>query len=106
MMVNIGEYITSELNTSLYSPRNAASIVPKLWVFLPKGYGLWIIEDLWVMVCKSLPTELVDRKSYGISGFMGYLSHGLRGCRLYLCPQSITYETNRGELGGFFTLLT
>ena len=68
------ESAMSELNTSLYSPGNAANIVPKLWVFPTKGYGLWIIEGLWVMVCKSPPTKLVDQKGYGISGCMGYLS--------------------------------
>jgi len=58
------------------SPGAAANIIPKLWIFPEKGYGL-VIEDLWVMVCKSPPTELVDQKIYGISGFMGYQSHGL-----------------------------
>jgi hypothetical protein len=49
----------------------------KLWGFLPKWYGLWGIEDLWVMGCKSPRTELVDQKSYGIREFMGYQRHGL-----------------------------
>ena len=42
-------------------------------VLLAEGYGLWVIADLWVMVCKYLRTELVDQKCYGISGFVGYL---------------------------------
>jgi hypothetical protein len=29
-------------------------------------YGLWVIADLWVMGCKSLPTNLVDQKIYGV----------------------------------------
>jgi hypothetical protein len=31
-----------------------------------EGYGLWVIADLWVMVCNSLQTKLVDSSSYGI----------------------------------------
>jgi hypothetical protein len=65
------ESVTSELNTSLYSPGDAANIVPKLWVFPEKGYGLLVIEDLWVMVCKSPPTELVDRKNIWDFGVYG-----------------------------------
>jgi hypothetical protein len=33
--------------------------------------GSWVIADLWVMVCKSPPTELVDQKKYGLKGIMG-----------------------------------
>ena len=40
-------------------------------------------KGVWVMVCKSLRTELVDEKSYRISGFMGYLGYGLWECQLY-----------------------
>jgi len=57
--------------------KKGLTVVPKLWVFPERGYGLLVIEDLRVMVCKSPPTELVDQKIYGISGFMGYQSHGL-----------------------------
>ncbi|EDQ99779.1 uncharacterized protein LACBIDRAFT_334767 [Laccaria bicolor S238N-H82] len=58
--------------------------VQNLWVLPTKGYGLWVITDLWVMVCKSLPTNLVDPKWHGISGVMGYQKHGLRGFQLYM----------------------
>ena len=40
-------------------------------------------QGLWVMGCKSLPTNLVDPKEYGISGVMGYQVHGLREFQLY-----------------------
>ena len=36
------------------------------------------------MVCKSLPTNLVDTKSHGISQVMGYQEHGLQGFQLYI----------------------
>jgi hypothetical protein len=49
-----------------YIVQSTAKISPKLMGSLAKGYGLWIIGDLWVMVSKSLPTKLVDQKSYGI----------------------------------------
>ena len=60
------------------------------------------------MVCKSPPTELVDRKSYGISGFMGYLSHGLRGCRLYFYKSADEVSTSAAEddLSESFALAT
>ena len=48
-----------------------------------KGYGLWGTVDLWVMVCISLPTKLVDGWGYGIKGVMGYQEYGLRGVQLY-----------------------
>ena len=35
-------------------------------------------QGLWVMGCKSLPTNLVEPNEYGISGVMGYWVHGLR----------------------------
>ena len=36
-----------------------------------KGYGLWGTADLWVMVCISLPTKLVDSQGYGGVGHPG-----------------------------------
>ena len=53
----------------------------------PMGFahqGLWVMcyrrvmgYGLWVMGCKSPPTNSVDSKWYGISEVMGYLMHGL-----------------------------
>ncbi len=48
-----------------------------LWGFPRKGYGLWVIEVLWVMVCISLRTNSVDGKKYGLYGGMGYEGYGL-----------------------------
>jgi hypothetical protein len=42
------------------------------------------IRELWVMGSKSLPTNLVDQKSYGVWESMGYQGYGLRGCQLYV----------------------
>ena len=47
------------------------------------GYGIWGMADLWVMVSKSLRTELVDSDFYGVWEVMGYTRYGLRGVRLY-----------------------
>jgi hypothetical protein len=60
-----GGSATEVSNNSLYNRRSPGQF-QNLWVFSKKGYGLWIIEDLWVMVCKSLPIKLVDKKNYGI----------------------------------------
>jgi hypothetical protein len=48
-----------------------------VWVFSPTSYGLWGFTGLWVLGPKSLPTNLVDRISYGISKVMGYNKYGL-----------------------------
>lgn len=55
-----------------------------LWVLPAEGYGLWVIMDVWVMVCNSLRTELVDGSRYGIQEVMGYQEYGLQGVRLYI----------------------
>ncbi len=65
----------------------------------PKGYGLLVIADLWVLVHKSLSTELVEWFCYGIRGVMGYLRYGLREVQLYSIRFGLlhaTAEINRG----------
>src|SRR5712671_3703511 len=47
--------------------------------------GLWGMRALWVMGQIFPQTKLVTRKSYGLSGSMGYGSYGLGGSRLYMC---------------------
>ncbi|KAF8224585.1 hypothetical protein L208DRAFT_1191771, partial [Tricholoma matsutake] len=42
-----------------------------------------LADMLWVMGSKSLPTDLVDRKFYGLWESMGYQGYGLRGCALF-----------------------
>ena len=48
-----------------------------LWVFPAGGYGLWVMADLWVMVCISPPTKSVDWLSYGVLQVMGFHRYGL-----------------------------
>ena len=52
------------------------------------GYGV-LIADLWVMVCISPPTKLVDGRGYGLKGVMGFQKYGLRGVRLYISRRRI-----------------
>ena len=40
--------------------------------------------DLWVIVHKFPPTDLVELPCYGVPGVMGYPRYGLRGVRLYI----------------------
>ena len=77
---------------------SASNIQSKLWVLPAKGYGLWGIEDLWVMVCISQPTKLVDGQGYGLKGVMGYQKYGLRGVRLHtqhLLPMNLLCTGHR-----------
>jgi hypothetical protein len=49
-----------------------------------RGYGVWGITELWVIVHNFPPTDVVELPGYGVSEVMGYSGYGLRGVRLYI----------------------
>jgi len=49
-------------------------------------------KDLWVMGRKSPPTELVDRKSYGIVEVMGLYRYGIRQVLLYMPMSNVRHR--------------
>ena len=68
---------------SATGPINGRVFPRNVWVLPSKDYGLWSMRKLWVMGLKSLQTNLVSQKSYGLRGIMGYEGYGLRGSWLY-----------------------
>ena len=70
-MTHDGEYVTSELNTSLYSPGNAANIVPyyqNYRFFLQKGMGYGLLKTYGLWYANPRPPSWWTEKVMGFQG--------------------------------------